>query len=206
MDSAKIRFSEEELALMNDARILLIKQSLLGKVDSVLGNVADHLQQSLHAPACSLPAELLTLGPKIARGENYQGLPYRMLDYPRSFSRKDIFAFRTFFWWGNYLSLSLHLRGRYLDEYALSCLHTLRTGASAHWRIALEGDEWDHDAIRYTSIRDLEMNEWEKRISQAQFCKLSLVLHWGNWEGIEERMKQAVDEIFGHWGCQLPKR
>ena len=41
-----------------------------------------------------LPAEMLFHSPKISKGENYKGLPYVMLDYPRCFGKTDIFAIR----------------------------------------------------------------------------------------------------------------
>ncbi len=39
-----------------------------------------------------------------------------MLDYPRAFGRDSIFACRTFFWWGRFFSLTLHLAGRSWNE------------------------------------------------------------------------------------------
>ena len=51
---------------------------------------------------------------KISRGENYKGLPYLVLDYPSVFTKNNILAFRTMFYWGNFFSITLHLQGDYL--------------------------------------------------------------------------------------------
>ena len=65
----------------------------------------------------NLPEEVLIQSPKISRGENYNGLPYVMLDYPRCFGKEDVFAMRTMFWWGNFFSITWHLKGKYSKEY-----------------------------------------------------------------------------------------
>ena len=65
-----------------------------------------------------LPAEVAEISPKISKGENYNGLPYVMFDYPRFFTKENVFAVRTFFWWANYFSVTLHLKGEYKEMFA----------------------------------------------------------------------------------------
>ena len=109
----KIHLSADELQLVQNAQLLLTKNTIIEKVYALFGELASELQQSSIYATRNLPAELLTLGPKISRGEKYKGLPYVMLDYPRCFGKEDIFAVRTFFWWGNFFSVTLHLKGKY---------------------------------------------------------------------------------------------
>ncbi|MFM8432109.1 MAG: hypothetical protein ACKOA1_04860, partial [Bacteroidota bacterium] len=54
---------------------------------------------------------------KIFRGENYEGFPYTLLDFPRYFSKDAVFAVRTMCWWGNEFSTTLHLQGKALEFY-----------------------------------------------------------------------------------------
>ena len=44
---------------------------------------------------------------KITRGENYQLMPYVVLDYPQLKANDFNLVTRTLFWWGNYCSLNL---------------------------------------------------------------------------------------------------
>ena len=44
-----------------------------------------HWQMGIFRGVVDLPGDIAAIAPKIARGENYLGLPYVMLDYPRYF-------------------------------------------------------------------------------------------------------------------------
>ncbi|MFX8895293.1 hypothetical protein ABTM96_19365, partial [Acinetobacter baumannii] len=77
---------------------------------------------------------------KISRGEHYEGLPWVMIDYPRYFKKNHFFAIRTFFWWGNFFSLTLQLKGKYQLGFQGSNFETLK----ADWFICVNEDEWQH--------------------------------------------------------------
>lgn len=57
------------------------------------------------------PERVFLKSGKISRGEQYLGLPYWVLDFPRKFEKESTFAFRTIVWWGNEISCFLHLAG-----------------------------------------------------------------------------------------------
>jgi len=71
------------------------------------------------------------VSPKISRGENYLGLPYLVLDYPRLFRPDAVLAIRTFFWWGHFFSSTLQLSGGYKTEF-LSRLQAAQETFSKH--------------------------------------------------------------------------
>lgn len=54
---------------------------------------------------------------QIAKGENYEGYPYVMLDFPKQFSKQSIFTFRTLFWYGHSLIFSMIVAGEHLEHY-----------------------------------------------------------------------------------------
>ncbi|RYG23967.1 MAG: hypothetical protein EOO01_43830, partial [Chitinophagaceae bacterium] len=110
MNFTKLQLSAEELAMVGDSHWLLTKNSIMQKAYLLFGEAAASLQSAL-AGESGQGAEFFLPSPKIAKGENYKGLPYVMLDYPRHFGKEDIFAFRTMFWWGNFLSFTWHLKG-----------------------------------------------------------------------------------------------
>src|SRR5262245_61567301 len=112
-ESAKVSLSAFEQQLVTDANWILTKNGIIEKVYLLFGNLSEHYKQE---PLLQqLPAEAVTASPKIARGENYEGLPYVMLDYPRCFGKEDTLAIRTFFWWGHFFSITLQLKGKYVE-------------------------------------------------------------------------------------------
>ena len=113
----KIQLSEEEWNLAMNAGILLTKNRVMEKMSEFLGEIATVSKTIFHTESIMLPVSTSWKTPKISRGENYQGLPYLVLDYPRFFYRDDVFAIRTMFWWGNYFSITIHLERNLLPTF-----------------------------------------------------------------------------------------
>src|SRR6187549_876336 len=107
MQKVKLVLSEEELRIVSDPGIILTKNAIITKVYDLFGILAGEQIQFQY------PGEAGAIPPKISRGENYKGLPYVVLDYPRLFTSEHVFAIRTHFWWGNYFSVTLHLKGQF---------------------------------------------------------------------------------------------
>src|SRR5580698_8612281 len=99
MIETKIKLSAHELMIAQDAGLILTKNAIIQKTIGLFSNLAENMQIEL--VKTKLPEEIKITEPKISKGENYKGLPYVILDYPRSFGKENIFAIRTFFWWGN---------------------------------------------------------------------------------------------------------
>ena len=141
MDDAKLRLSAAEMALVRDPGVILTKNSIIQKVVSLMAG----LSEEYRSIGSGFPAG--GNSPKISRGENYLGLPYVMLDYPRVFGKEDVLAVRTMFWWGNAFSTTLHLKGCYKDMY----LPVIREGwaelAEAGFYINVGYDEWRHEHV-----------------------------------------------------------
>jgi hypothetical protein len=132
---AKVQFSAEEMRLVSDPAWILTKNSIIRKVVELFGELSGEWRRML----------VWDGDPKISRGEQYKGLPWVMLDYPRVFGKEDVLAVRTMFWWGHYFSVTLHLKGSYLRTYLpviLSNRGLLEAGG--FWPGTSE-DEWEHD-------------------------------------------------------------
>lgn len=83
--------------------------------------------------------------PKVSRGENYRGLPWVMLDFPRVFGRADVFAIRTMFWWGHGFNITLHLKGTFQTLY-LPVIRERRVAlGAAGFHVGVHPDEWRHE-------------------------------------------------------------
>ena len=113
--SANVSLSAFEKQLVTDASWILTKNNIIQKLFVLFGELSETWQSNTVLQ--QLPSAINEIPPKISKGENYEGLPYVMLDYPRCFSKEDVFAIRTFFWWGNFFSITLHLKGKYKEQF-----------------------------------------------------------------------------------------
>src|SRR6187200_969888 len=117
MSTPKIQLSQEELRMVQDTHWLLTKNKILEKVYAIFGELSEELRAAIVKADIPFKEEILLISPKISKGENYNGLPYVMLDYPRRFGKEEVMAIRTMFWWGNFISITWHLKGKYKDYY-----------------------------------------------------------------------------------------
>ncbi len=131
-----------ELELVCNAEILLTKNRVIDQVYRMFGALSEDYK-TLTSSFILPPIEAIN-NPKISRGENYNGLPYVMLDYPRQFSRTDVFAVRTFFWWGNFFSLTIQLQGIYQARFADALQNAITKGELDRWYITLSDEKWQH--------------------------------------------------------------
>src|SRR5437868_14845354 len=118
MKNTNVELSKNELELVTNADVILTKNSIIEKVYALFGLLSEEYKIILLQHSHHLPAEIFNKAPKIYKGEQYQSLPYVMMDYPRCFYKDDVFAIRSFFWWGNYFSITLQLSGQYLKMFA----------------------------------------------------------------------------------------
>ena len=144
MDTTKIRLSPEEGALVISADWILTKNSVIQKTIQLLASLQTQQEILLLTYKEILPGEIINSSPKISKGENYKGLPYLVLDYPRYFNKEAIFAIRMFFWWGNFFSGTLHLSGIYKRMYEEKIIQSFETLKTEGFSICINEDQWEH--------------------------------------------------------------
>jgi hypothetical protein len=188
---AKIRLSAKEMRMVQDSKIILTKNAILQKVKEMLGD----LQEQYHLAAGEKIGN--SASPKISRGENYKGLPWLMLDYPRKFEKGDVRAIRTMFWWGNYFSITLHLSGRSKDFSEPALLDAVSQLKQAGWYICVSDKEWEHDLAKgnYRPIDSLNRRKFEKTIIGKDFVKLSMKIPLKKWEKLSKRFVSRFSEL-----------
>lgn len=181
MNAAKIHLSEDELQLALNESIILTKNLIIEKVRQqwkLLGRAYQQIDCSF------LPEHFLACTPKISKGENYWGLPYVVLDYPRFFSRDEIFAIRTIFWWGHDLSITLHLKGMYKKQFVAAILQNAGILEPGQWWVQHTGDEWQH---HHGNESHTLLEDWRQMIpdinelNKYDFIKLVSYLPLSNW-------------------------
>jgi hypothetical protein len=163
---AKVQFSTEEMRLVTDPAWILTKNSVVRKVVELFGEFSGEWRESLSREG---GATGLWGDPKVSKGEQYKGLPWVMLDYPRIFGKEDVLAVRTMFWWGHYFSVTLHLKGSYLRSYLPVILARRAELEAAGFWPGSSADEWEHDH----RPGEWEMGAWETGIWEMGARKLS---------------------------------
>lgn len=191
-DAAKIALSPEELELVQNTRWILTKQHITGKLFTMLGEVAEALQRH---PA--LPELARTIAPKISRGEHYRQLPYVMLDYPRLFEQSDTLAIRTFFWWGNYFSVSLQVAGRFLPAVETAVADRASWLAEQGYRLCVHTDPWEHG---FEPEYFMPLQEWVEKgrvpaASANGFLKIARSLPVDRWAEAPHFILESADQL-----------
>ena len=209
MDPAKVQLSGEEIALAKNAELILTKNSIIRRVVEGFAALSEEYKviwgDGLPVAARSLGRDgiegredgrdgtearedLRGGNAKISKGENYQGLPYVVLDYPRIFGKEDVLAIRTMFWWGHYFSVTLHLKGRYREAALPAVRAALPRLAEAGFLLAVGEDEWRHElaADNYQRIGELGAAAIDEILTGHPFLKLSAHCALDNWNEAPE--------------------
>jgi hypothetical protein len=201
---AKIQLSELETELVKNKEWILTKQSVINKVYTLFGELNDIYKAISVQEQAFLPEFYRNGGGKISKGENYEGLPYVMLDYPALFSRENIFAVRTMFWWGNFFSITFHVSGEKCK--LAGDFSKLLAYLQAHnFFVCINEEEWRHnfDDANYVSIKD--WNEQKlKEISNRNFFKVSKNLALDKWNEAPEFLEKSFREIIDFIKISFP--
>jgi len=168
------KFTTQELDLASDPTILLIKYRMMEKVWDFMEELQEEIRVSMLPFKNSLPEELNLLHGKISKGENYKHLPYMMLDFPASFSKEDILAYRTMFYWGNFISSTFHLQGRFLRAYGHRLIDRFEQSDNVYFCINDSPWEYHYKSNNYRLINDISKEEIENHIQDTDFIKLSV--------------------------------
>lgn len=183
---ANVKLSEQEMEIVLNSEFILTKNRIIEQVKAMFAQLAAEYA-TLMGPYPQL-SELQTNQAKISRGEQFLGLPYLILDYPRIFGKEDILAVRSFFWWGHFFSISLLLTGHWKEKYQQSILGDKNLSA---WEIDLSDSPWHHENIQTLPLSDVK---WEK-VQSHSFLKITTHLPLLHWAGAPDFFVQKFDEI-----------
>ena len=166
--------SEKALNYLHDTDFLLTKRETIRQLQQWLSDSQQQLYTLANQHKNELPAHALQRSAKISRGENYRGLPYLVLDYPRLLTKDDVFALRTFFWWGNYFSCTLHLQGKSLTSYRSALQQNFSKLKAPDVFICVNDTPWEYhfNPANYRPLSALSLQELEALL-QKDFFKIS---------------------------------
>jgi hypothetical protein len=196
MNDANLTLSPSQLSLASDPGIILAKNAVIEKVYSLFGILSGYQERDIQPIRKSLE-EALDIPPKISRGESYLGLPYVILDFPRYFRPHDVLAIRTMFWWGNFFSVTLHLKGNYREIFGQRILDRYELVRELGFYAGIGTDEWEHHfgEDNYLSVDMIEEDEWQALYKARNFTKLALRFPVSDFNQMEEQLPEAYRRI-----------
>ncbi len=185
----KLVLSSKELALIRNSDWFLTKKDITEKVYCLLNEMIPEIEHWILEKA-NKNYQFKTQPPKIYRGENYNGLPYVTLDFPRWFTGEDIFAVRTMFWWGNFFSITLHLAGKYRAA-LIESLKSSRPALSDFF-ICVHEEQWHHhfETNNYIPVYEMSGPELDA-LMQKTFIKIALKFDLSKVENIDDHLLEG---------------
>lgn len=198
-NKTKIRFSAFEQDLIKNADWILTKNLIIEKMKLLLQQCLEKQKETIEQHKFSLSDEVKNIAPKISRGENYKGLPWLMLDYPRFFDKENVFAIRTFFWWGNYFSTTIHLSGTYQILYGKKIAAAYPFLCKQHFYFCIQETEWEHHfgSENYKPVHEIAETEFQQLIFEKKFIKLSVKFNLDEWNKLPSLTGKAYKKIVG---------
>ncbi len=188
--SANVSLSAFEKQLVTDANWILTKNNIIQKVIVLFGELSKTWQSNETLQLFS--EEVTAASPKISKGEKYEGLPYVVLDYPRCFRKEDVFAIRTFFWWGNFFSITLHLKGRYKMQFEQLIADAISNNELSDAWINSTEEEWQYH-FEHTNMIPVQKKD-AAELRNKKVLKLAYKLDLNNWDSAEEFLKKVFDQ------------
>ena len=192
-NDTKVMLSVGELTMVNDKNIILTKQAIVIKAVELFNSHIPFISK-LFKDVFINDDSLSAAVPKISKGENYNGFPYVIMDYPAIFGKQNIFALRTMFWWGNFISITLHLKGKYKELYAPIILKNI-IGESDFY-ISTGEEEWQHDYFEKNYVKSHALsNEVKSKIEGLDFFKISLKYELHHWNMMQSLLLEGYEKI-----------
>jgi hypothetical protein len=194
MEVSKIQLSKAETDLMLNAEIILTKNRVLEKMKALLEEVMEKqlLYKNEHLPQ----HEAFLISPKISRGENYLGLPWLILDYPRTSLGNNLFFIRSMFWWGKFFSSTLHISGDFKKSFSERIRNSM--AALPQHFIGINEDPWVHhfEPDNYRSIGSISEREFDRLANNMEHLKIGISFPLQEWE-------RAPVKLFENWKFYL---
>ena len=192
---AKIHLSKWEMNLVKNTEWIFTKRKIMEKAHLLLGRLHADYRQIIESELEYLPDNFIMAGGKISRGENYKGLPFLILDYPAMFSKENIFAIRTMFWWGNFFSVSIHISGKKFCN-TKNITKWIGFFKQKRFFISTSESQWEHtfDAYNFVDINELDEVQLQN-ISQKDFFKIAKKVKLNQWNDAPQMLEEYFKEI-----------
>ena len=182
----KVTLSNTEMNHVLNQSIFLTKNDVIQKVYLMFQQAHEFYQKEVQTIP-QLPKELKATNGKISKGENYFQQPWVMLDAPNYFKGNDVFALRTFFWWGNFMSINFLVMGIWVDE--VKCCLLKEKNNYEEWFICINENPWQH---HFEKDNMKKMNECSvEELENLTFIKLAKKIPLQEWDNIDIFLQES---------------
>jgi hypothetical protein len=139
-----VNFSSEEADILKEREFFYARKALKDKLRRLFEGLREallpHMEDSSRWVA---PQGLDSRFGHLASGEYYQDLPYVYLDFPKHFSKQEIFAFRWMAWWGHHFFFAFISQGPCMETHRERLLQGWDQYCQAGLFLGLSEDLWD---------------------------------------------------------------
>jgi hypothetical protein len=174
--------SQEEIELLKNTEFLFLKNVVSEKIVKKLRTIEKNIHKTFTLNADESLQKYGVKTAKISKGEQYQGLPYFVLDYPRHFTRDEVVAFRVMLWWGKFLSCTLHLQGEVVKTLSPALLDQFSDDPNIYFCINDNPWEYHYEDNNYQQLINLNHEVINKHLEDKRFLKLSTFMPIDRWE------------------------
>lgn len=196
MKDANLQLSTNETDVLLDTHYILTKHAIIKKISDWLGEIQVMYKKEIIVKKYLFPDHLNYINGKISKGENYLLLPYLILDYPACFEKNNILAIRSMFWWGKFLSITLHLSGDQKEKIMRYDDKTFNFLLKNKFSICVGEDEWQHhfEKENYMEAGKLTPQAF-KDLSKKPFLKIAKYIPLSQWKDASEFMINGLREL-----------
>lgn len=173
--NTKLTFSPQELVAAKNKDFFQHKKNITHAIYAHYGALIDVFKNEISHHVFHLPKGVNIQNGKISRGENYEGLPYIILDFPAFFSVENIFAVRNFFWWGHGFSMHFVLSNSFYKKYGKKIEAAKDILARNKFSICVSGTLWNHHFRKenYLRIAAMAESDFSRIIHEKNFIKIA---------------------------------
>ena len=176
MQKCVIKLTNHQLKLASEADYPLTKNQVIQNICLLFDSLAKELQSTAFSPPFSM---LNHADYKITKGENYKGLPYVVLDYPKISGAEFPILFRTLFWWGNYFSFNVIVQDKKLQ-------HDIRLNEASEVYVLTGSDRWENDLYSSAYIK-VKGSVTPDMLPQTDFLRIASTLPIDAYETLIEK-------------------
>ncbi len=188
----KVTLSNTEKNLVLNQDVFLTKNEVIKKVYLLFNNVHEFCKEEINQFQ-NIPIAIKNSNGKISKGENYLLLPWAMLDAPNYFKGDDVFAIRTFFWWGNFISINFLVMGCFVDEVKKELF--IKKSNFKDWSICINESPWQHH-FKEDNMMNLERCTNEQ-LNNLSFIKIAKKIPLQEWDNVEIFLQENLQQLFG---------
>lgn len=202
-DTSKILLSADELATLKDRAFFERKWQINEKIYHQFAEIIMRSHAKRIFQGINFPPGTDFLNGKISKGENYLGLPYLLLDFPRNFRTEQLLAVRTMIWWGNFISCTLLIGGNALPAMRQVIVGQKSNLIKAEISICVNESPWHHhfQKSNYRPLHEYSRIALTNLMQTQSFVKISRKLSLRSIN----RLEPFVLESFGSYAAILKR-